>query len=229
MRARKPALLLAGLVACASLIATPSLAAATTVHEASPSATSTSSQPAERLDRWDSADNVLVELSKTIKDDDNATFTKWVHSFGIKLPSPIRDAEFLEMGQEVVKDKVVNRVISQFYLKKSGKWGHLYKFTVTYIDGQKPTAKLVNHEHLGNWGLSPAPLRYGFKDAAPVIAKFIKDQMGSEQAPTEVTLRKPVEQNEMLPPLIIWGVGEEGSKSHFAFDTLSGHVFPMRG
>jgi len=42
-------------------------------------------------------------------------------------------------------------------------------------------------------------------------------------------LRKPVEQNEMLPPLIIWGVGEEGSKSHFAFDTLSGHVFPMRG
>ena len=34
--------------------------------------------------------------------------------------------------------------ISQLYLKKSGKSGHLYKFSVAYVEGQEPTATLVN-------------------------------------------------------------------------------------
>ena len=77
--------------------------------------------------------------------------------------------------------------------------------------------------------MNPGPLRFGFKDAAPVLSKFIKEQTGSEQTPTEVTLRHPVSEREMSPPLIIWGIGEERQRQYFKFDSLSGAVSAMRG
>lgn len=228
---RQPLLLIAGLLTAVSIVATPTIAAA----QAAPATASavqgaTSSRLAQPTpDRWDAADNVLLELSATIKDGDNASFARWIQSFGIKLPSAIKTAEFLELGQEVADGKVVTTAISQLYLKKSGKSGHLYKFSVAYVEGQEPTATLVNQEYLGNWGLNPGPLRFGFKDAAPVLSKFIKEQTGSEQTPTEVTLRHPVSEREMSPPLIIWGIGEERQRQYFKFDSLSGAVSAMRG